>query len=72
MKRMILTICLGGIVLGSLLGCIGFTPDWDPSWEKGWVHEKRHFAAFWQDMGEIHRFIDRHIFNFDEKDPSRY
>jgi len=46
MKRMILIICLGGIVLGGLLGCIGFTPDWDPSWEKGWVHEKRHFAAF--------------------------
>jgi hypothetical protein len=74
MKKTLLLACLGGILLlGSLVsGCIGFTPDWEPSWKTGWVHEKKHFSSFFQDMGEIHRFIDRHLFNFDESDPSRY
>lgn len=72
MRRIFLLICLGGVLLSNLFGCIGFTHDWEPSWKNGWMHEKKHFAAFWQDMSEIHRFIDRHLFNFDERDPTRY
>lgn len=72
MTKRIMLIALGAFILGSIVGCIGFTPDWEPSWKNGWMHEKQHFSAFWQDMGDIHRFIDRHLFNFDENDPTRY
>ena len=54
------------------MGCIGYNQEWDPSWTDDFAHEKRHFRAFWQDLASIHRFIDRHLFNFDETDPGRY
>jgi len=59
-------------LIGGLMGCIGYNTNWDPSWTDRYEHEKRHFRAFWQDMSGVHRFIDRHLFNFDENDPARY
>lgn len=35
-------------------------------------HNKRHWWAFRQDVHEMHRFVDRHFFNYDERDPARY
>ncbi|MEK7448937.1 MAG: hypothetical protein AAB019_05565 [Planctomycetota bacterium] len=69
LKRM---ICLGALMLSLCAGCIGMNPDNEPSWTDDFEHEKRHFRAAWQDLSSIHRFIDRHLFNFDETDPSRY
>lgn len=63
---------LAGVIFSVLVGCIGFDSDWDASYSTRYEHEKRHFRAFWQDMASIHRFIDRHLFNFDEDDPDRY
>jgi hypothetical protein len=60
------------ISLGSLTGCIGYNTKWEPSWTDGFEHEKKHFRAWWQDMADIHKFFDRHLFNLDEDDPTRY
>ncbi|MEK7449516.1 MAG: hypothetical protein AAB019_08530 [Planctomycetota bacterium] len=68
-KKLFLLLVLIGT---ALTGCIGMNPENEPSWTDDFEHEKRHFRALWQDMGSVHRFIDRHLFNFDETDPSRY
>jgi hypothetical protein len=60
------------IILSGLIGCIGFTTNWEPSWTDGFSHEKGHLKAFWQDMSGIHRFIDKYLLNYDENDPTRY
>jgi len=56
----------------SLTSCIGYNYKWEPSWTDEFEHEKRHFRALWQDMADVHRFFDRHLFNLDENDPTRY
>jgi hypothetical protein len=68
----VLLAVLFGLVATIFSGCIGYNTNWDPSWTDRYEHEKRHFRAFWQDMSSIHRFIDRHLYNFDENDPGRY
>jgi len=73
MKRnTILCLLMGLIILTGLIGCIGFNTNWEPSWTDGFAHEKGHLKAFWQDMGDIHRFIDKYLLNYDENDPTRY
>ncbi len=59
-------------VLSVVAGCIGYSTNWDPSWTNKYEHEKRHLRALWQDMADMHRFIDRYLLNFDENDPARY
>ncbi|MCK4908517.1 MAG: hypothetical protein KAS70_01340 [Planctomycetes bacterium] len=65
-------LCLTALTVALLAGCIGYNQEWDPSWTDDFGHEKKHFRAFWQDLASIHRFVDRHLFNFDETDPGRY
>ncbi|MFH1228051.1 MAG: hypothetical protein V1701_09150 [Planctomycetota bacterium] len=68
MKKLILL----GLLIMVLSGCISFNTQWDPSFTDDFAHEKSHFRALWQDMAYIHKFIDRHIFNMEEGDPTRY
>jgi hypothetical protein len=68
MKKIILL----GLLVMLLGGCISFDTQWNPSARNDFTHEKAHFRALWQDMAYIHRFIDRHIFNMEEGDPTRY
>ncbi|MBI3271074.1 MAG: hypothetical protein HYZ53_18870 [Planctomycetes bacterium] len=35
-------------------------------------HNLAHWRGFKQDVHKMHRFIDRHFFNYDEEDPDRY
>ena len=35
-------------------------------------HNKHHWWALRQDVHEMHRFVDRHFLNYDERDPSRF
>jgi len=60
------------VALICLSGCIGYNMKWEPSYTDGFEHEKAHFRAWWQDMASIHKFIDKHLFNLDEEDPTRY
>lgn len=69
LKRILLLVVIS---LVSLTGCIGYNYKWEPSWTDGFEHEKGHFRALWQDMAGVHKFFDRHLFNFDESDPTRY
>ncbi len=63
-------ICL--VLILNATGCIGYDSTFNPSWTNKYAHEKRHLRAFWQDMSDIHKFIDRYILDFDENDPARY
>ncbi|MFH1231846.1 MAG: hypothetical protein V1709_10160 [Planctomycetota bacterium] len=69
LKKILLLVVVS---LVALTGCIGYNTKWEPSWTNGFEHEKTHFRVLWQDMADVHRFIDRHLFNLDEDDPSRY
>ena len=50
--------------LVALLAMAGCTYDSD--------HNRAHWRAFKQDVHDMHRFIDRHFFDYDEEDPDRY
>lgn len=71
-KKILFAVVAIGILLSSLTGCIGYNTNWEPSWTDKYEHEKRHLRAVWQDMSDMHRFIDKYLFGFDENDPSRY
>jgi len=70
MKIVLAIICL--VFILNAAGCIGYDTNWTPSYENKFDHEKRHLRALWQDLADMHRFIDRYLLNFDENDPSRY
>lgn len=72
MKKLVLIGLLTLIIVPILAGCITYNYAWEPSWKDEFSHEKMHFRALWQDMADIHRFIDRHLFNLEEGDPTRY
>ncbi len=52
------------LVVPAILGCSGIDALWD--------HTKWHLHGAYQDLVEIEKTIDRHIFNLDETNPDRY
>ena len=59
-KRLLLAL----IAVGGVLVAVACTLDRD--------HDRAHWRAFKQDAHDMHTFIDRHFFNYDEDDPDRY
>ncbi len=39
---------------------------------RGWKHFEWHILGAYKDLVELHREIDRYVFNLDERDPDRY
>ncbi|MBI4565850.1 MAG: hypothetical protein HY716_14275 [Planctomycetes bacterium] len=39
---------------------------------RGWKHLEWHILGAYKDLVQLHREIDRYIFNLDERDPDRY
>ncbi len=39
---------------------------------RGWKHIEWHLLGAYKDLVELHKEIDRYIFNLDERDPDRY
>ncbi len=60
MKRILLAL----IAVGGVLVTVGCTFDRD--------HNRAHWRAFKQDVHDMHVFVDRHFFNYNEDDPDRY
>lgn len=52
------------LVTPVIIGCSAFETLWD--------HTKWHIHGAYQDLVEIHKTVDRHIFNLDETNPDRY
>jgi hypothetical protein len=59
LKKIVLLLCLVG--LGALAGCT-----------YSMEHNRKHWNAYRQDVNGMHKFIDKHFFNYDDDDPSRY
>ena len=41
-------------------------------WHRGWKHMEWHLLGAYKDLVQIHKGIDRYIFNLDERNPDRY
>ncbi len=61
MKKSMLAVVLALVVAPALLGCGSL-----------WDHTKWHLHGAYQDLVNIEKTIDYHIFNLDEDDPDRY
>ena len=64
MKKSHLALLLGVLILPVLFGCGAIDSLWD--------HTKWHLHGAYQDLVDIEKTIDRHIFNLDETNPDRY
>ncbi len=57
-------MALVALLVLPVLGCSMFGDLWD--------HTKWHLHGAYQDLVNIEKTIDRHIFNLDETNPDRY
>jgi hypothetical protein len=64
MKKIVLAGFALTLALPLLIGCTHVRRAWD--------HTKWHINGAYQDLVEIHKTVDRHVFNLDEKNPDRY
>jgi hypothetical protein len=39
---------------------------------RGWKHFQWHVLGFYKDLVELHKEVDRYVFNLDERNPDRY
>lgn len=68
MRKIGLAIVLA-VVAGTFTGC---ARDSGSFFYRGWKHIEWHILGAYKDLVELHKEIDRYIFNLDEKDPDRY
>lgn len=59
-----MTLALAALTLPVVFGCTHIRRAWD--------HTKWHIHGGYQDLVEVHKEIDRHFFNLDERNPDRY
>jgi hypothetical protein len=63
-KKSTLAVFLAVVVAPVVLGCSAIDSLWD--------HTKWHLHGAYQDLVNIEKTIDYHIFNLDEANPDRY
>ncbi len=59
----------------AILGLLALAAGCSSTEELGyrfWKHIEWHLHGAYQDLVEIHKFVDRHAFNLDERNPDRY
>lgn len=39
---------------------------------RGWKHFEWHILGAYKDLVQLHRDVDRYVFNLDERNPDRY
>ena len=67
LKKVALVLAL--VVAFTFTGCARGGGDF---FYRGWKHFEWHLLGAYKDMVQLHRDIDRYIFNLDERDPDRY
>src|SRR5206468_976241 len=60
---------LAVIVLASFSGCAN---DSGSVFYRAWKHLEWHLLGAYKDLANLHKDIDKFIFNLDERDPDRY
>ncbi len=68
MKKALLVLALCGIVL-PFTGCVHGGSDF---FYRGWKHIEWHILGAYKDFVQLHREIDRYVFDLDERNPDRY
>ncbi len=64
-----------GLVLMMLVIALTFSGcarDSGSVFNRVWKHLEWHLLGAYKDLVELHKEIDRYIFNLDERDPDRY
>lgn len=69
MAKKVATLILAVVAALSFSGCAGGGGDF---FYRGWKHLEWHILGAYKDLVNLHRDIDRYIFNLDERDPDRY
>ena len=57
------------VVAFAFSGCASGGGDF---WYRSWKHIEWHFLGAYKDLVELHKDIDRYVFNLDERNPDRY
>lgn len=64
MKKFLLVALAAGVLLPAGAGCTHMRRAFD--------HTKWHINGAYQDLVDIHKTVDRHFFDMDERNPDRY
>jgi len=67
-KKLILALMLVTVVV-SFTGC---ARGGEGFFDRVWKHFEWHMLGAYKDLVELHREIDRYVFNLDERNPDRY
>lgn len=62
-------VVLTAVVAVAFTGC---ARDSGSFWYRAWKHVEWHLLGAYKDLVELHKEIDRYVFNLDERDPDRY
>ena len=57
------------VVMVTFSGCASGGGDF---FYRGWTHIEWHILGAYKDLVQLHRDIDRYVFNLDDRDPDRY
>lgn len=68
LKKLSLVLMLA-LVAFTFSGCAAGGGDF---FYRTWKHLEWHILGAYKDLVELHREIDRYVFNLDERDPDRY
>jgi hypothetical protein len=69
MAKKLLVGCLIIVVALSFSGCAHGGGDF---LYRAWKHFEWHVLGAYKDLVDLHRAIDKYVFNLDERDPDRY
>jgi hypothetical protein len=68
LKKLGTAALLAAVMIG-FSGCASGGGDF---FYRGWKHLEWHILGAYKDLVNVHRDIDRYIFNLDERNPDRY
>ena len=57
------------VIMVTFSGCAAGGGDF---FYRGWKHLEWHVLGAYKDLVQLHRDVDRYIFNLDDRDPDRY
>ncbi len=69
MAKKVARAVLAVVVAIAFTGCARGGGDF---FYRGWKHLEWHILGGYKDLVNLHRDIDRYVFNLDERDPDRY
>lgn len=67
-KKMLLVLMLVVVAI-AFTGC---ARGGEGLFERAWKHIEWHMLGAYKDLVELHKDVDRYVFNLDERNPDRY